>query len=143
MNKEEKVFHCKKCGECCKNFSLERGVIIFPNDIERISNFLRISSEKFLEDYCYNVNVQVKGGYVNLHFLSSNDGACVFLNKNLCSIHEVKPIQCKKSPLSFFPNCNDTNLYDCVNNSQIVYNQEATDYDKGLIQTLKFIKKEK
>ena len=82
--------NCKKCGRCCKNGS---GFLV-KDDAENISAFLGITPEKLKQDFLEKVRLFEKARYRPK--LKPN-GNCVFLQANRCSIHPVKPYQCKVS----------------------------------------------
>jgi len=83
------VFECQQCGDCCKGFG---GTYITPQDIIRISAYIQVDPEKFLDRYC-----DPSG---SRHVLTlGKDGYCIFFDKiNACTIHPVKPYMCKAWP---------------------------------------------
>jgi len=80
---EEKI-DCTECGNCCKVLKIP----VNEEDIKRISNSLKISSEEFITKY---VEENSKGK----KFLHK---PCNFLENNKCTIYEVRPEECKKYP---------------------------------------------
>lgn len=95
-------FKCKCCGACCR---IEGIVRIASDDVDRISNYLGITSDVFLEEY-----TTLAPDRSGLVLKDSDDGSCIMLTKdNLCRINEVKPSKCKTFP------------YDWVNPSSISY----------------------
>ena len=87
MEKLER-FECKKCGQCCIGDGI---VILKDEDISKISDYLKIDRETFLREYA-----TLAG---NEYWLKDNENkACVFLRGNECSIHSVKPTQCRDYP---------------------------------------------
>jgi uncharacterized protein len=81
---------------CCRNVNM----FLFPYDIIRLKNSLRIDSEDFLRN-----NVTVVPGN-NPYFPSvmmklSNDAqkSCPFLTKSGCSVYENRPSSCRTYPL--------------------------------------------
>ncbi len=76
-------FECRKCGQCCRHYQY---VELYDKDIERLVS-LGFDPEEFL---------QVKGGEAFL----KHDGECVFLEGDLCRVHEAKPAVCRAYPLS-------------------------------------------
>jgi len=96
-------FECEKCGECCRGFSEELGIVLFPDDIYRIPKMLNISSEVFKKKYCYQEEMITKFKRLTIYMLKDINGKCIFLNEsNLCEIHEFKPIQCLKGPINIY-----------------------------------------
>ena len=88
--KENKVFECKMCGECCRG---EGGIIVTKSEIERISNYLNISQKEFIEHYL----TRTPSGKYSIKM--SKEGYCIFFNKNKgCIIHKVKPNICRAWP---------------------------------------------
>ncbi len=86
--KEFSSFKCVKCGNCCRG---EGYVHITPEDASAIARFLNISAQEFYFTYTRRMN-----GEYWLKDKPNQD--CIFLESNLCSIHEVKPQQCKDFP---------------------------------------------
>jgi len=129
-------FVCNKCGDCCRNFSEERGVLLCLDDIERISDYLNINVPTFIEQYCIRRLFNLKNGILDIYLLSSKKNTCLFLTKNnLCKIHPVKPIQCKHSPFEFFPDIKGQSRYTCIlkQHYQIAANKKVeNDFIKSL-----------
>ncbi|MBF0119113.1 MAG: YkgJ family cysteine cluster protein [Desulfobacterales bacterium] len=88
MQSYYKNFECKKCGDCCKGYG---GTYINDYDAEQIASYIGINIKNFKENYC-----QVSCG--KLIISQGESGYCIFWNKNLCSIHPVKPRMCKEWP---------------------------------------------
>lgn len=64
------------------------------DDIATIAQYLDISEEVFINDYCH-----LRGDRKGLSLMDAPDGACIMLNAdNTCRIQEVKPIQCRNFP---------------------------------------------
>lgn len=133
-------FTCKKCGMCCRGFSEERGVIIWPSDSDRIADKINMPTESFLKTYCYPKEIELKKGKVMVHLLKNSDGACVFLsNENLCLIHSFKPVQCAKTPFDFFWDDYQVPGYECMGNVDLSSIRDTSGEDNVLIETLKII----
>lgn len=88
IRKIKKEFICNRCGECCKAPGY---VFVSGKELESISKFLKINSEKFKQDYCRD-----EEPYLTLKV--KEDAACIFLTDKGCLIHEVKPKQCRQFP---------------------------------------------
>jgi Fe-S-cluster containining protein len=85
----ESVFNCRMCGHCCEG---KGGIIVSPTDLVRISAFLQITSEEFIERYGMMHNGKLK-------IRSGADDYCVFFVPNKgCSVHEGKPNICRAWP---------------------------------------------
>ncbi len=85
------LFECTQCGTCCQG---EGGIYLTRKEIDRISKFLNLSQQRFLEKFCLK-----KNGRTYIH--TREDGYCHFSQKGQCTIHEVKPTPCRQWP--FFP----------------------------------------
>jgi Fe-S-cluster containining protein len=80
-------FECQKCGECCKGYG---GAFVSDHDLTRISQYLDISPERFLSDFC-----NWSGGRPLIK--TAESGYCIFWD-DLCTIHKVKPRMCQIWP---------------------------------------------
>lgn len=92
-------FKCKKCGFCCKN-----GIIIlYPEDINAISVYLGLQTVDFIRMHCKKTKISIDSfSDIDVYYLDVSN-SCEFLSEeNLCKINEVKPLQCKLSPNSYF-----------------------------------------
>jgi Fe-S-cluster containining protein len=95
--KEEEVLKlsekCDKCGKCCtfgSGFMLE-------NEIPRIASFLNTPKENFIKEFLEETEIF----HTNIFKFKTRKepdkpyGPCMFLDNNLCKIHEVKPLHCR------------------------------------------------
>lgn len=83
------IFRCKCCGDCCKGFG---GTYVTPEDIDRISRFIRQDPASFVEDFC-----DMAGSRPVL--TQGRDGRCIFFKADRqCTIHPVKPRMCRAWP---------------------------------------------
>lgn len=78
---------CTQCANCCRVASVEPT----ERDIEGLAKFLRISKEKFLAEYTM---LDETGDRI----LKRDEGGCVFLSGNDCTVYEARPRTCE-----FFP----------------------------------------
>jgi Fe-S-cluster containining protein len=77
---------CLDCANCCKT----TGPLFTTNDIERISRFIRMKPQKFIEQYLL-IDEE------NDHVLQKLP--CTFLDRdNYCSIYEIRPKACREFP---------------------------------------------
>lgn len=77
---------CLECANCCKT----TGPLFTDKDIERISKYLRMKPQKFIETY-------LRMDEDNDHVLQSVP--CTFLGAdNYCSIYDVRPKACREFP---------------------------------------------
>lgn len=90
-------FKCRRCGECCKH----RGdVNILPMDILKISQFLEISPQQFLDEYTK--KEYIKQWDCILKSKGDAENTCIFYENAKCKINSVKPAACFYFP--FLPN---------------------------------------
>ena len=83
---------CKKCGNCCKFGS---GYLI-NDDISKIAKFLGVSEEELKEKYLEKVHMYGQEIFrPNQKKKGKQYGECIFLKDKKCSIHKVKPLNCK------------------------------------------------
>ncbi len=85
----EEVFDCRMCGHCCEGAG---GIIVSPDDLVRICEYLNVSSEEFSNKYgiVRNEKLTVRTG---------DDGFCIFFVQDKgCSVHEGKPNICRAWP---------------------------------------------
>lgn len=82
-------FKCTGCGKCCTG---EAGfVFLSPEDIERLSAHLQITTKEFVQKYTRIVNAQIA-------LLDSKNAECIFLKENRCNVYEARPVQCRTFP---------------------------------------------
>ena len=81
------LFKCRKCGECCKGYG---GTHLTDSDIEGISRYIDSDPKKFVDQFC-----SLSGDRPVL--AQRKDGYCIFWNQ-ICTIHPVKPLMCRKWP---------------------------------------------
>ena len=98
---DEKEFQCTQCGICCKNLK-RYSVMLFPEDIRKLSNEFAITRYKFIELYCEYKDIIYEDKVLRICYLKTNNTDCPFLKGNLCTVHLQKPIQCKRTPYDFF-----------------------------------------
>jgi Fe-S-cluster containining protein len=84
-------FECQPdCTNCCTQ---DGDVFLNPEDVTRIARHLNVSESEFGARYCES------DGDLRLTIPDGNQ--CHFLAGGGCSIHEVKPLQCRTFP--FWP----------------------------------------
>ncbi len=88
---------CIRCGQCCQ---WEGGVFLYPSDILRISRYLDLTREQFIQACCGIVawTYDGKRQYRLILRRPLRTSRCVFLKENMCVIHEVKPLVCVAGP---------------------------------------------
>ncbi len=82
-------FSCKMCGHCCQGTG---GIVVSPEEQERLCRFLNMELDVFLERY----TVLVASKRI---IKSDASGYCVFFEKGKgCSVHPSKPGVCRAWP---------------------------------------------
>ena len=93
MNKRIEIkFKCQGSGNCCVSRGSHGFVYLTYKDIIRFSKFFKLNIIQFMEKYCFKTN--------NLFHLKemNNNGNCIFLKKNKCSVYKARPEQCRTWP---------------------------------------------
>ncbi len=89
-------FQCSRCGTCCKK---QKVVLLTLYDIFRMSYRLGFKPGKFFKKYS---TISAKfDGEGRKRFYLKTDGGCPFLNDNLCSVQDVKPVVCDRNPFYY------------------------------------------
>jgi Fe-S-cluster containining protein len=83
----EAEIDCTACANCCRVTE----VGITEKDIEKLSKFVGTSEQEFIEQFTALDN---SGAVI----LKRNEGGCVFLEGNLCSVYEARPTNCANFP---------------------------------------------
>ncbi len=87
-------FSCQPgCSKCCE---VSGFVYLTEADISRIAVHLGLAEDEFERAYVYRTRHQRR-----LRKPRGKDRQCPFLRDSLCSIHAVKPVQCRLFP--FWP----------------------------------------
>ncbi len=79
------------CSNCCEQ---KGNVYVTEGDIERAARFLGLPREAFEARYVYRTRHQIR-------LRKPPKSACFFLADKRCTIHPVKPVQCRLFP--FWP----------------------------------------
>lgn len=107
------VRKCQKCGKCCYS---NIGPFIFPQDVERISNYIHVLPSVFLSKYCISNELYIGKEKIKIYSAKIENGRCIFLsNDNLCNIFESLPYQCINAPYNFLANYSFWKHMRCVN----------------------------
>jgi len=87
-------FLCTRCGICCGDTDThKRKVRMTSNEATRLSKKLGLAVEEF-------ANEVEPGTAFPYQMIKRQDGACVFLNHDQCSIYDDRPLVCKCYPFS-------------------------------------------
>ena len=85
-------FECTRCNQCCTG---EPGYVwVDRNRVVSIADFLAMTVREFLSRYCRRV-------WWRISLKERDNGDCVFLTPQGCSIYPVRPEQCRSFP--FWP----------------------------------------
>ena len=84
---------CVRCGACCRQ---PGNVRLQDDEAEAIARFLRLTIHDFTAAY-----TRLRANRSGLVLAEAADGACIFLQDNLCRIQGVKPRQCRDYPATW------------------------------------------
>lgn len=83
----EAAIDCTACANCCRVTE----VGITERDIERLTKFLGLSTQEFIDGFTQHAD---SGELI----LKKNQNGCVFLEGTLCSVYEARPRNCANFP---------------------------------------------
>jgi uncharacterized protein len=83
----EAEIDCTQCANCCRVTE----VGITAKDVEKLTKFVGTSESEFVEQF---TAVDGSGAMI----LKRNEGGCVFLEGNLCSVYDARPHNCANFP---------------------------------------------
>lgn len=81
---------CQRCTNCCRWPGFVR---VTAEEIIAIAAYIGVSENDFIQHH-----TRLRPNRDGLALLDQDNGACVFLKGNDCSIQEVKPQQCRDFP---------------------------------------------
>ncbi|MBI4211508.1 MAG: YkgJ family cysteine cluster protein [Deltaproteobacteria bacterium] len=81
---------CEKCRECCTR---EPGWFV-PQEISIAATALGLSDKEYVATYCQ--EHEIDGVTALSPKQKPRSTACVFFEKGKCTIHNVKPYECRK-----------------------------------------------
>lgn len=123
------LFRCYKCGICCENL-FPNSIVIFPSDVIRICDGMNMEKKVFLAKYCVGKDIPCGDSSIKVYFMKvGKDRKCVFLNNSLCTIYNIRPTQCKKTPYDFFAYKKLWGYMPCVKGE---YYSERKSYDEDM-----------
>lgn len=93
---------CLKCGKCCK----QSPCAVSVSDVKRIAKYFNLSTQELFKKYLVWVNHdddywvmpatnKLESGHGVWLCEAYQKQTCIFLKDNLCSIHKVKPYNCR------------------------------------------------
>ena len=122
-------FECQGSGNCCVSRGTYGFVYLSKKDIKKLSIYFKITEQNFIKNYC-----QKTDGFIHLKELKKNNGNCIFLKDNKCTVYKSRPIQCRTWP--FWPENMNTKTW----NNDIAKNCPGV--GKGKVKTKKEILKQ-
>ena len=94
MSVMKNVFHCQRCGNCCRWPGYVR---VSAAEIDAIADFLGLSAEDFIASH-----TRLTADRSGLSLLENPDGSCPYLEMSIdgsaCRLQAVKPRQCCDFP---------------------------------------------
>ena len=122
-----KKIDCTSCGNCCKKIAPD----ISNEDIKRISSYLSLSTEEFIQKYLKKTTED------RFQF---KDTPCIFLQQNRCEIYKVRPEECKNYPylqkdistrcIQFFTNAEICPIvFNVLENTKLIFMDEVFCFD--------------
>lgn len=78
-------FFCKRCLQCCRSKKIQ----VNPYEIARLAGNLGISTTDFISGFTHS----------GTHLKQDDDGVCLFLDSQGCSVHKDRPLVCRLYPL--------------------------------------------
>lgn len=91
-------FECTQCSACCR---FDPGfVYLSENEILKLSNFLNLSREEFIQKFCRRV---FAFNEMKFSLIEKKNYDCIFWDKETrgCAVYPVRPVQCSTYP--FWP----------------------------------------
>jgi len=83
----EAEIDCTQCANCCRVTE----VGITPRDVEKLAKFIGVSENEFKQQFTQRDDADAM-------ILKRGEGGCVFLEGNLCSVYEARPLNCANFP---------------------------------------------
>ena len=84
----EEQIDCTQCANCCRVATAE----VTERDVHRLARHFRLKPERITADYV--VPDEEEGSILRRR----EDGECVFLSGNLCTVYEARPDVCQRYP---------------------------------------------
>ena len=83
----EAEIDCTICANCCRQASVQ----VFERDVEKLARYLRLKPAHFEKDY-------TQKGEEGLDLKRKEDGSCIFLDGNDCTVYDARPGICSDFP---------------------------------------------
>jgi Fe-S-cluster containining protein len=85
-------FECVKCGICCGDTAEKnRHILLLESEVKEISE----KTGKKAADFCVEIEGSSPYGF---EMRKQQDGKCVFLKNNQCTIYDFRPLICRFYP---------------------------------------------
>lgn len=84
------AFACVECGQCCR---FPGNVLLGDADITRLAAALDLSVDAFIASH-----TRLASNRRQLSLQDTEDGSCVLLEGDACSVYEARPDQCRRFP---------------------------------------------
>ena len=95
---EDKIkFRCHKDISCWNQCCSRADVSLAPYDIIRMKKNLNIDSSEFLKNYTVPFEIDAHG-IPGIKLRTTDDGACLFMTDEGCSVYEDRPTACRYYP---------------------------------------------
>ncbi len=98
-------FECQGSGNCCVSRGTYGFVYLSKKDIKKLSDGFKTTEQNFVKKYCHKTD-----GFIHLKELKKNNGNCIFLKNNKCTVYKSRPIQCRTWP--FWPENMNTKTWN-------------------------------
>ena len=86
-------FQCTKCGLCCGDTKTKnRHILLLPAEAEQIAKATNQPTAQFT------VKIEGKAPYTHEMKKTTENGKCLFLKKNRCTIYQIRPLICRFYP---------------------------------------------
>jgi uncharacterized protein len=119
-------FRCTKCGICCGDTKEKnRHVLLLRREAEQVSRAASQPPSQFA------VKIEGKEPY-SYEMKKSEDGKCLFLENNLCTIYSVRPLICRFYPFE---------LISCGGKYRFLYTEECPGINRGRVLSEDYFRK--
>lgn len=105
-------FECLKCGRCCRD--KKTIVTLTHRDVIRLAKVTGMNEKELVKNVLvfYQVNettekllafpsIETHRGNAIIALRKRNDGSCIFLEENICSVYPSRPMTCRTFPFTF------------------------------------------
>ena len=94
---DELKFRCHRGVSCWNECCSRADVTLSPYDIIRLKNMLGMDSTEFLKEHTVPFELDAHG-VPGLKLRTNDDGACLFMKEEGCSVYEDRPTACRYYP---------------------------------------------